>query len=53
VPTLPEIEVKLHALLLPDFERAARICGYRAKPRTLDFGKLLVDCEEDCIVWVG
>jgi hypothetical protein len=69
VPTLPEIEVMLrerldafppaaraellHVLLLPDFERPARICGHCAKPRTRSFAELPVDCEDDRLAWVG
>ena len=37
----------LHVLMLPDFERAARIGEFWSYPRSRTFAELLVDCEED------
>jgi hypothetical protein len=37
----------LHALTLPDFDRADRIGAYWGNPKTRTFGELLIDCEED------
>jgi hypothetical protein len=61
--TLPEMEQRLrerldalpkaaraellHVLMLPDFDRAARIGEFWGEPRTRTFGELLIDCEED------
>jgi hypothetical protein len=37
----------LHALMLPDFERADRIGEFWGNPKTRTFAELLIDCEED------
>jgi hypothetical protein len=37
----------LHALTLPDFDRADRIGAYWGNPKTRTFDELLIDCEED------
>jgi hypothetical protein len=37
----------LHVLLLPDFERAARIGEFWSYPQSRTFAELLIDCEED------
>jgi hypothetical protein len=37
----------LHLLLLPDFDRAARIGEFYSNPRTRAFADLLIDLEED------
>jgi hypothetical protein len=39
----------LHVLMLPDFDRVDRIGSYWGNPKTLAFGELLIDCEEDRI----
>jgi len=61
--TLPELELLLHkrldafppaargellhVLMLPDFDRAARIGEFYSNPRTRTFADLLIDLEED------
>lgn len=37
----------LHVLVLPDFDRVARIGEYWANPRTRTFAEFLIDCDED------
>ena len=37
----------LHVLMLPDFERAARIGEFWSYPQSRTFAELLIDCEED------
>ena len=37
----------LHVLMLPDFERAARIGEFWSFPQSRTFAELLTDCEED------
>jgi hypothetical protein len=37
----------LHVLMLPDFDRAARIGEFWASPATRSFGELRIDLEED------
>jgi CRISPR/Cas system-associated exonuclease Cas4 (RecB family) len=37
----------LHVLMLPDFERAARIGEFWSYPQSRTFAELLLDCEED------
>lgn len=37
----------LHVLMLPDFERAGRICEFWAGRGTRTFGEFLIDLEED------
>jgi hypothetical protein len=36
-----------HVLMLPDFDRADRICEFWGHPETRTFGELLIDLEED------
>ena len=40
-------------LMLPDFDRAARIGEFWSEPRTRTFGELLIDCEEDRMLRAG
>jgi hypothetical protein len=63
VPTIPELEdllrrrldafppaaraELLHVLMLPDFDRAARIGEFWSYPQSHTFAELLIDCEED------
>ena len=63
MPTLPEYERLLrrrldalplaaraeflHVLMLPDFERAARIGEFWSYPQSRSFGELLIDLEQD------
>jgi hypothetical protein len=63
VPTIPELEQVLrdrldafrrrlepscfNVLMLPDFDRAARIGEFWASPATRSFGELLIDLEDD------
>jgi hypothetical protein len=65
VPTIPELEdllrrrldafppaaraELLHVLMLPDFDRAARIGEFWASPATRSFGELLIDLEDDSL----
>jgi hypothetical protein len=37
----------LNVLMLPDFERAARIGEFWSYPQSRTFAALLIDCEED------
>ena len=37
----------LHVLMLPDYERAARIGEFWSYPQIRTFAELLIDCEED------
>ena len=37
----------LHVLMLPDFERAARIGEFWSYPQSRTLAELLIDCEED------
>jgi hypothetical protein len=37
----------LHALMLPDLDRAERIGEFWGHPKTRTFGELLIDLEED------
>ena len=37
----------LHVLMLPNFERAARIGEFWSYPQSRTFAELLIDCEED------
>ena len=37
----------LHVLMLPDFERAARIGDFWVHPKARAFAELLIDLEED------
>lgn len=37
----------LHVLMLPDFERAARIGEFWSYPKSRQFAELLIDLEED------
>ena len=37
----------LHVLMLPDFDRAARIGEFWSYPQSRNFAELLIDCEED------
>jgi hypothetical protein len=37
----------LHVLMLPDFDRAARIGEFYGNPKTRTFAELLIDTEED------
>jgi hypothetical protein len=45
----------IHALRLPDFERADRIGEFWGHPETRTFGELLIDLEEDrnlkAVIW--
>jgi hypothetical protein len=45
----------IHALRLPDFERADAIGTYWGHPKTRTFGELLIDLEEDrhlkAVIW--
>jgi hypothetical protein len=63
MPSIPELEQSLrdrldafplaaraellHVLMLPDFDRAARIGEFWASPATRSFGELLIDLEDD------
>lgn len=63
VPTIPEYEQMVrdrlnafppvaraelfHVLVLPDFDRAARIGEFYSDPRTRTFADLLIDLEDD------
>jgi hypothetical protein len=63
MPTIPELEQLpsqrldalplaaraelLHVLMLPDFERAARIGEFWSYPPSRTFAELLIECEED------
>ena len=40
----------LHVLMLPDFERAARIGEFWSYPQSRSFAELLIDCEEDRVM---
>ena len=40
----------LHVLMLPDFERAARIGEFWSYPQSRTFAELLIDCEEDRVL---
>jgi hypothetical protein len=40
----------LHALVLPDFERADRIGEFWSYPQSRTFAELLIDCEEDRVL---
>jgi len=40
----------LHALMLPDFERADRIGEFWGNPKTRTFAELLIDSEEDRVL---
>ena len=40
----------LHALMLPDFERADLIGEFWGNPKTRTFAELLIDCEEDRVL---
>jgi hypothetical protein len=43
---VPRAEL-LHVLMLPDFDRAARIGDFYGNPKTRTFTKLLIDAEAD------
>jgi hypothetical protein len=40
----------LHVLMLPDFDRAARIGEFWSHPQTRTFAELLIDCVEDRVL---
>ena len=41
----------LHVLMLPDFDRADRIGEFWGNAKTRTFAELLIDCEEDRVLW--
>jgi hypothetical protein len=50
-PSLPAARVELlHVLMLPDFDRAARIGEFCRNPESRTFAELLIDCEEDRVL---